>query len=863
MTLQTKITLAALNAFLAGALFVVWIGNPLESWVQGPSRHVFGVALGISLLVAARGIAGLARIARGIQSYTRFADQLGRGEHGAALEVEGNDDLSELGRSLTQTGASFKARRRELEDQNWLMSQVAGIMASLQAETSIDAAANVLISRVTPLVGGAAAAVYVNEYLHSDSGDPEYFFLAAAYALDKEPCPSDRFRLGEGLIGQCARSKSPIVLSDVPISHAKVLSGTGSSHPLSLYLFPIFFNQNVLAVVEILSFREFTDLERKLLTELRNSLALFFDGLASRRRTEYLLQESQMMTCRLQEQQEELSRSNEELVSSENRMRRQQAQLAKANRELIESSGKLAHKATELDAQSRYRSEFVASVSDELLRPLENILTLEDVISRNPDVNLTADQLTALRLIHRSGRTLSRRIDDLVELTRLEGGGTEAVLVDFRPSDLVAHLKERHFELVDEKGITLEVTAAPCLPEKAHTDGKRIERILDIMVVHALEATQLGGVTVHLSAAGPHLVIDVTNTGAGLPPGKAALLEEALARPAGTVPGRTGVLDLDFSLCRQLALLLEGNISVHDTPGSGTRYRLTVPMVHPSRAPVLASIPLTPLVEPFDDRETITAGDRSLVLVVEDVSSARTLLELAQDVGFKGVVVTEPKEVLEVVRVLGPRGIVLDLGATGGQEIHAALRGDPVAGTIPMLAVAPGDSGHFESLLPDVQRYLSMLSSEDPDREPWNPSQLLPGKTFLVVDDAERDLEELCVLFESHGARVYRAASGAAALQLLESNGSVDAVLMDLTMPEMDGFETTRRLRRSPRHADLPVIALADRASEGDREKSLEAGASDHVTKPVDLRYLCQILHGWIGASSAPDASQAGRGLDG
>lgn len=847
-----------MNAFLAGALFVVWIDNPLEAWAsaQGSSRHLFGVALGLSLLVMVSGVAGLGRIVRLIRAYTRYADQLGKGELGAALAVDGDDDLGELGRSLTETGQSFKARRRELEEQNWLMSQVAGIMTAVQAETSIDSAADVLLSRLTPLVGGAAGAVYINEYLHSDSGDPEYYFLGAAYALDKAPCPSDRFRIGEGLVGQCARSRSPIILTDVPVPHVTVLSGSGRSSPLSLYLFPIYFDHSVLAVVEIVGYREFTDLERKLLTELRNSLALLFDSLASRRRTEYLLQESQTMTSRLQEQQDELTRSNEELLTSENRLRRQQAQLSRANRELIESSSQLARKASELDHLSRYRSAFVASVSDELRRPLENILTLEDVVSRNPEVNLTADQLTALKLIHRSGVRLARLLDDLVDLTRLEAGLDEARMAEFTPADLVKDLAGRFLELTDERGITLGVTLASDVPATALSDGPRVGRIVDVLVAHALEATRIGGVEVRLGVENSSLVIEVTNTGAGLPPGKAEVIAGALAQPAGSVPGQAGALDLGLTLCRRLALLLDARITVEDRPGSGTRFLLTVPVIHPSRRPLLASLTLGSAGEEFDDRRTITAGDRALLLVEEETDLACTLLELAQDVGFKGVVVTRADEILEVARLIGPRGIVLDLRVAGGtgEAIHARLREDPATASIPVQAIAPRDAGHFESLLPELQRFLGLLRSRDAESgdEPWHPAKLLPGRTFLVVDDAEQDLESLSRLLEQHGARVHRAASGSDALSLLGSNGTVDAVFMDLVMPGMDGFETTRRLRRSPGHDDVPVIALADSTAEGDREKSLEAGASDQVTKPVDFRCLCQILHGWIG--TAPPA---------
>jgi len=134
---------------------------------------------------------------------------------------------------------------------------------------------------------------------------------------------------------------------------------------------------------------------------------------------------------------------------------------------------------------------------------------------------------------------------------------------------------------------------------------------------------------------------------------------------------------------------------------------------------------------------------------------------------------------------------------------------------------------------------------------------MLAGRKILVIDDDLRNIFALTSVLEQYDIQVLHAETGRQGIDLLKDNGDVDLVLMDIMMPEMDGYETTRAIRRIPGFGALPIIALTAKAMKGDREKCLQAGASDYVTKPVDLAQLFSVVRVWIAGVVAPSTSAA------
>jgi CheY-like chemotaxis protein len=157
-----------------------------------------------------------------------------------------------------------------------------------------------------------------------------------------------------------------------------------------------------------------------------------------------------------------------------------------------------------------------------------------------------------------------------------------------------------------------------------------------------------------------------------------------------------------------------------------------------------------------------------------------------------------------------------------------------------------------ERLLDEVSLFLHLVAADLPaDKQQMlqrlrQSDEALIGKKVLVVDDDVRNIFALTSLLEQHGVRVVNAENGTEAISLLDEDPEIDAVLMDIMMPEMDGYETMRRIRLNSKHRLLPIVALTAKAMKGDREKCLEAGASDYIAKPVDTDELLSLLRVWL-----------------
>jgi CheY-like chemotaxis protein len=288
-----------------------------------------------------------------------------------------------------------------------------------------------------------------------------------------------------------------------------------------------------------------------------------------------------------------------------------------------------------------------------------------------------------------------------------------------------------------------------------------------------------------------------------------------------------------------------------------------------------------------DDRDDL-GSDPFVVIVEDDPTFATILLGLAHDAGLKGVISSAGSGTVSMVRKLRPRAVTLDLGLSDidGFVLLDLLRHDPDTGDIPVHVISGAEqAGHALKLgaaevveKPARHEDLSRLFSEVA-REPNGSRRKgrsaragaavsaiggaipeLANRKMLIIDDDIRNIYSLTSVLEAQEVEVLHAEGGAEGIRLLEITPGVDLALVDIMMPEMDGYETMQRIRRTPGIADIPLVAVTAKAMKGDRQKCLEAGASDYISKPVDVDLLLALLRVWIGrgrhAGPAVDTTQ-------
>ncbi len=399
----------------------------------------------------------------------------------------------------------------------------------------------------------------------------------------------------------------------------------------------------------------------------------------------------------------------------------------------------------------------------------------------------------------------------------------------------------------------------------------------------------------------------VKDTGIGIPEQQLETIFGAFQQADGTTSRKYGGTGLGLSITREIAHLLGGAVTVDSTPDQGSTFTLFLPVARPDFEELLSSgLPperapdVALALDAVGSRPTaiglpVGAGQRRRRLLVVEERARGLLTLVAESVvadvahgrGGSGqgadVDVITAAGAQEAAGALADEPchcVVLELGMPDGEASRflEALRGDSALASVPVLvhsghradlaleeslrSRAQAGSLEFLSSLDELRERIALhLSAEEPgdvlslvrpeEPQPVTPQPVdesLAGRTVLVVDDDARNLFALSGILELHGFRVLHADNGRKGIETLIDNPDVALVLMDVMMPEMDGYTATTEIRRMPQYADLPIIAVTAKAMPGDREKSLASGASDYVTKPVDTQDLMACVRSWLPA---------------
>ncbi len=846
-----------------------------------------------------------ANLTNQVRSIADVATAVTKGDLTRSIAVEASGEMAALKDNINEMIRNLKEQTLKNAEQDWLKTNLARFSRMLQGERDLTTVSNLIMSELAPLVNAQYGVFYVTKR----EADETRLELVASYGAGSPDALKREFSLREGLVGQAAADKRPILLKDVPSDFIRIGSGLGHASPANVNILPALFEDDVKAVIELASFSEFNETHQNFLDQLMESVGIVLNTIAATMRTEGLLEQSQLLTQELQTRQselttksEELHATNEELEEKAQLLENEKRQVEAKNLEIDMARRAVEEKAEQLALTSKYKSEFLANMSHELRTPLNSLLILSKLLADNPQGNLNEKQTEFARTIHGAGYDLLSLINDILDLSKIESGTVSIELGDMPMSGMQQHMERTFRQLAADKNLRFDVRFDGSVPATIRTDEKRLQQIVLNLLSNAFKFTADGGVTLAvrsatsgwstnhpvLRGASQAIEIAVTDTGIGIPEDKQKLIFEAFQQADGTTSRKYGGTGLGLSISREIARLLGGELQVRSKPGEGSTFTLFVPMqatapqavqtggttarYDNSGAVVPASLPTE--YQLTDDRDRL--GDDPFVLIVEDDPTfASILLDLAREAGLKGVVSTAGAGTLAMARKLQPHAITLDLGLsdidgfvlldllkhdpqTSGLPVHVISGADRIASVLDMGAFAvtakPADRdtllGVFQRLAGEIgvpgKAALQLVGDA---ASPTRGAPELAGTKVLVVDDDIRNIYSLTSVLESYGVEVVYAERGRDGILILEQTPDIAVALIDIMMPEMDGYETMQQIRQRPALVDLPLVAVTAKAMKGDRQKCLDAGASDYIAKPVDIDLLLALLRVWVARS--------------
>ena len=386
-----------------------------------------------------------ANLTNQVRAIAEVATAVTEGDLTRQVNVEASGEVAVLKDKLNEMIRNLRETTRQNIEQDWLKTNRERFTRMLQGQRDLSAVSSMILSELAPLVS-AQHGVFYSMINPADGGEP-VLELQAGYGYEERKRLSTSFRLGEGLVGQCAKEKKRILLTEVPGDYVRINSGLGAAPPLNIIVLPVLFEGSVRAVVELASFSPFSATHQAFLDQLPESIGLVLNTIEADTITENLLKQSQSQAEELRLQQEELRESNEDLGRQARLLAEQNIEAEQKNEEVEEAKRLVEEKAGQLAVSSKYKSEFIANMSHELRTPLNSLLILAEQLEDNPDNNMTPTQVEYASVIRESGNDLLGLLNGILDLAKVESGTVTVELVDVALADLCTTLV-REFEHV-------------------------------------------------------------------------------------------------------------------------------------------------------------------------------------------------------------------------------------------------------------------------------------------------------------------------------------------------------------------------------------------------------------------------------
>jgi HAMP domain-containing protein/signal transduction histidine kinase/ActR/RegA family two-component response regulator len=724
-----------------------------------------------------------------VRAIAEVATAVTKGDLTRSIMVEAQGEVAALKDNINEMIRNLKDTTRKNTEQDWLKTHLARFTRMLQGHRDLVTVSRLILSELTPLVNAQQAAFYVADHRSGDS----QLELLAGYAQRHGKTLPRKIAFGEGLVGQCAFEKKRIVLSNAPSDYIRIGSALGSGAPVNIVILPVLFEGQVKAVIELASFSKFSDIHQTFLDQLTESIGVVLHTIAANMQTEYLLHQSQSLTAELQSQQEELKKTNDRLEQQALNLQKSEALLKSKQDELRGANEQLQEKARQLSEQM-HQVEFKNREIEQARAALEEKAEQLSLSSRYKSEFL-ANMSHELRTPLNSLLILARLLADNV------GGNLTSKQVEFAKT-------------IHSSGAELLALINDIL------DLAKIESgtvTLNIAQESFVELCDYAERTFRQVANDKALEFNIT-VGKDLPP----------------------ATETDCKRLQQILTNLLSNAFKFTTKGAISLHMEKVSSGWSMGHPVL------------DRSETVVAYSVADTGIGIAANKQRLIFEAFQQADGT------------TSREYGGTG----LGLSISRELARLLGGEI------RLTSSPGEGSTFTLYLPldykpsesPARRKPELDEAEAPSYGPTpvpvsddDAAEVAPqaiaeisGKKVLVVDDDIRNVFALTSALEARGLDVIHAESGKEGVEILKRSDDVDVVLMDVMMPGLDGYDTIRIIRQLDGYQALPIIAVTAKAMIGDREKCLQAGASDYVAKPVNVDVLIATL--WRSLQQAAHA---------
>ncbi len=809
------------------------------------------------------------------------ANTIANGDYSSNITPRGNKDT--LGVALFNMTNTLRESREELVEQDWLKTGIGNLAEQLSGRKRLNVLCTDVINHLVSYMNAQVGMIYVL--------DDERLVLKGNYAVNSDDESIKEVEMGSGLIGQVAKSMKMIEFSRSEEELPTVDYGVSKEAPQHVLVSPFVYEDQLIGVILVGTLGRFSQLQKTFFIQTMDNIAVAVNAAQANSRLQILFEETQEQKERLQVQQEELRQTNEELEEqtralkqSEEKLQNQKEELSVINEELeertralererdrinkvneqLEKAGKeIEQKAKDLEMASRYKSEFLANMSHELRTPLNSILVLSQIMGTNPKGNLNEKQVEFANTIHSSGQDLLDLINEILDLSKVESGKMEFHLEELLVDSLIDQVGKTFKPITGKKGLQFFTKKDKDVPDTVVSDPQRLYQIIKNLLSNAIKFTEDGSVTFSVHRAKKdvefsHSNLNVNNavgftvsdTGIGIPADKLELIFEAFQQADGTTSRKYGGTGLGLSITKSFSEKLGGEVHVTSSEGKGTSFTLYLP-AELSEIPNdgTPAQPLTVDHEPHeeiievqsgdevfmeDDRDLINKGDKFVLIIEDDRTFAKILLDIAHDKSFKCMIAASGETGLHFTDKFLPSAIILDVGLPGidGWEVMDRLKSNSKTRHIPTYFISAQDK-NLEAMRMGAVGFITKPASIDKLYKVFEKlGDLISRETkrLLVIDDELIVRKSVIDLIGKEGVEIVDCEKGLEALEIMKQE-RFDCVILDLGLEDVSGFDILEKMREEPSLKGTPVIIYTGQELNPEEEQHLKQLADSIILK--------------------------------
>lgn len=809
-----------------------------------------------------------------VEIIQKLADQISKGDYNIRISDDEKDAVGNIALSLNKMAESLEKSFTILKDNEWAQSSTAGLNKIMLGEKNTTVLANDILTYLANHLEAPIGAFYL-------LGNDGKLHLESGYALSKNN-KKQSIALGEGLAGQAAFSKKEIVVRNINEQDLLMDFSAGKICPSTIIAYPVLFEQRLTGVVELGFARTLLAHEIAFLKNSAGSIGIAITTAQNRLRLQELLEETQSQTEELQAQHTELENMNaemevqtEKLQASEEELKVQQEELMEINH-AIEERNKLLEernqiiaernleiqkKADALAQSTKYKSEFLANMSHELRTPLNSILLLSRLMSENIEKNLSPDQVEYAKVIQNSGNGLLELIDEILDLSKIEAGKMQLEYAPVVVKDILNNMNMLFAPMAREKKIDFNTILLPGVPEVIETDRMRLEQVLKNLLANAIKFTANGFIhlTVSVSPANPgDILFSVKDSGIGISAEKQELIFEAFQQADGSTRRKYGGTGLGLSISRELARLLNGDITLQSEPGKGSEFVVSIssnkrstPAVQYQPTPIVpARVDTIKLQNEItaerkfvseripeeipDDRQNIGTDEKTILIIEDDTNFAKTLLDYTHKKGYKGVVCVRGDAAVDMAKTFQPAGILLDiqLPVKSGFDVMDELKNNPETRHIPVHILSSFDLKK-ESISKGAADFINKPVSIEKINGIFEKLEYIlnrHSRKVLIIEDNSHHAKALSYYLGTN--QVNAVISGSIENSIITiKQENVDCVILDMGVPDANAYQLLDTLKSSKDIQDVPIIVFTGKNLSLNEEFRIKQYADSIVIK--------------------------------